>query len=988
MSQNAEQKQFENFNQEKGLSQGTIYSTTKYNGFIWFASQDGLNRFDGINFKVYKQSGKKGLNSNFVQALLTTSKNELLIGTTAGLNFYNPQKDNFLSLSEKIGKKHLLDSVSIEKLLEDKAGNIWVMTDENGIFCINVSTKKVETYFKNNNTFYDFCLDNLGKLWLSSYSEIYEFDFQTPAFLPFNIKERLKLPQNYLLQSIIFDSENNLWVSVFQKGVYILDAKSNYNKFQLIKKGIGNQNIVDEEVRVMLKAKSGEIWLGTKEGGMSIYNPILKQFSHHNYQPGNSKSLGENFVISMYEDEQNIVYLGLGSSGFSKYDPTKYPFKLIQRKNIGIGETLNDDMMLSFFADKDALYFGTNKGGLGVYDIFQKKMTNNVHQPDNPKSLLHNEICDISPDGEQFIWLATSTGLCRYDKKTKTFQSFNQFQNIKPYYLYAVLKTSFNEIWAGGQGGFERYDATNLKLKSNKEITNTIPLQKAVIRLFYEDDQKNIWIGTIGKSLYKYESKSQNLIHFDIKNGLNCNNIRSILKDNNLILIGTDCGLYVLENKSGKVISHFNSTNNALNFQMPNEVIYGILKGDNNDYWLSSNKGIFNFSLLKGVLKKYDVNDGLQNNEFNTNCAFKSTEGTLYFGGVKGLNYFKPADLIEKPFKPTIQFTKIKVLDSLYNPNLKVISLPNNKNFIEFEFSSSNFSNSQKTSFQYKLEGIDANWVQANIQRFANYTNLPPGEYTFKVALADQSVSKELKLNIVPAFHQKWWFWPSIGIYILLIFGIAAYLFFLYDFRNKLKMQYVRNQIASDLHDEVGSNLNSIAIFIEVLKKKVKKESPELLNILDKISTNSEETVSLMRDTVWSINPDNDSPDKLFDRMKSHGYEVLTIKNIHYTFQNNISDVKLSLTMEQRRHLYLIYKEAINNILKHAKASKVALNIWKENNKIHIKIEDNGLGFNKEAVFEGNGLKNFQNRGLNNGIKVIVNSVLKEGTTVEIMVMV
>ncbi len=268
------------------------------------------------------------------------------------------------------------------------------------------------------------------------------------------------------------------------------------------------------------------------------------------------------------------------------------------------------------------------------------------------------------------------------------------------------------------------------------------------------------------------------------------------------------------------------------------------------------------------------------------------------------------------------------------------------------------------------------------------FYDLAGGDYQIEIkAQTLTGFTKSLHLTIIKdeAFYQEWFFWPSIGIYILLIFGIAAYLFFLYDFRNKLKVQHIRNQIASDLHDEVGSNLNSIAIFIEVLRKKVAKVQPELASILDRITANSEETVSLMRETVWAINPDNDSTEKLFERMKSLGFEVLSVKKIDFIYENTIENDKLSISMEQRRNLYLIYKEAINNIVKHANATKVWVNIIKENNRLKIDIQDNGCGFDKNEIFEGNGLKNFENRGKSNGIDIKIDSEPKKGTKVAMM---
>ncbi len=319
-----------------------------------------------------------------------------------------------------------------------------------------------------------------------------------------------------------------------------------------------------------------------------------------------------------------------------------------------------------------------------------------------------------------------------------------------------------------------------------------------------------------------------------------------------------------------------------------------------------------------------------------------------------------------------------------FNSSQNVFSLKTYENDLILEFRP---AKGDSNKYFYRINKSEK-WVESPYP-IVQFHNLEGGEYILEIkakTVAGFTKSNIFTFNKEKPFFQKYWFWPSIGAYILLIFGISAYLFFLYDFRNKLKVQYIRNRIASDLHDEVGSNLNSIAIFIEVLKKKVRKESPELLNILDKISSNSEETVSLMRDTVWSINPINDSVEKLFDRMKSHGYEALTAKNIKLTFQNTVEIAKLEIGMEQRRNLYLIYKEAINNILKHAKASLVNVNIWKENNKIFLNITDNGIGFDRSQIFEGNGLKNFENRGANNNIEVWVDSEIKKGTRIEVMI--
>jgi signal transduction histidine kinase len=231
-------------------------------------------------------------------------------------------------------------------------------------------------------------------------------------------------------------------------------------------------------------------------------------------------------------------------------------------------------------------------------------------------------------------------------------------------------------------------------------------------------------------------------------------------------------------------------------------------------------------------------------------------------------------------------------------------------------------------------------------------------------------------------FWQRSYFLPSVILYILLFFGVGVYLFSLYKLRQKLKLQYVRNKIASDLHDEVGSNLNAIAIFVDLLKKKLPKNSPELMDLATKITTNSEETVSLMRDTVWAINPENDSSELLFEKMESHGLEILSAKGIAFNFESNKRILENQFSMEQRKNIFLVFKEALSNIVKHANATKVTCSVFFENNTTRITISDNGVGFNTDAKYNGFGLNSFKIRNIEDELKIKVSSEVGKGTKV------
>jgi signal transduction histidine kinase len=332
-----------------------------------------------------------------------------------------------------------------------------------------------------------------------------------------------------------------------------------------------------------------------------------------------------------------------------------------------------------------------------------------------------------------------------------------------------------------------------------------------------------------------------------------------------------------------------------------------------------------------------------------------------------------------------MQIKQVLVNGKVIEPTQKInLSATNNDLVLDFEP-----SKNDSTKYFFRIKELNANWTQS-LYPSAHYQNLKGGKYTFQIFAKYKNISPKtatISVEVKESFWQKSWFLPAAILYGLLIVGFGIYLFFLYDFRQKLKLQHIRNQIASDLHDEVGSNLNSIAIFVELLRKKIKLGSTELLPILNKIADSSEETVLLMQDTVWAINPVNDSNEKLFEKMRSFGVEMLSAKGIPFDFVNEIDVKKDIFSMEQRRNLYLIYKEAINNIAKHAQATKASCQISTHQSTTKISITDNGRGFDLTKTFEGNGLKNFKIRSQEDDLKVFISSELQKGTTILIQIL-
>lgn len=976
---------FEHITQKEGLEQGSGYAVSQFDDFIWFATQDGLSRYDGYSLKTFKTTTRNGINSSFVQALLADSKGRFWVGTRKGINFYDKRIEGFKSFRQELTIAHSLDSVSIEKFIEDYHGNVWIMTDEQGVFRYSYATKKLAHYLPLQTNLYDFCLDRSGNLWLSTYDDVFYFDYDHNAFVPTNIKTKLRINSKSVVQAICFDVDNKLWMSIYNQGVYQMDTPKKFKNWKHFTKGTEPFYISDNEIRCIMKDRAGNLWLGTKQGGVSLYRYDLKQFVHIRKELANEASLGEDFVLSLFQDRQGIVWLGLGSSGFSKYDPLRFPFRTI-KKQTNLFNTMLDDMVFTIWGDDSGLYFGTNKGGLSYLNSLGQ-FQNFVNDPRDPNSLQHNEIYSISTQGDNYLWLATSSGLNRFDKKTRHFKSF--LPN-KPYYLYAVVATSFGEIWTGGERGLECFNTKTGQWKKKGQFGSLEAYKSHTIRTFFVDSKHRIWIGTLGHGVICYDPTTKTTRQFDNKQGLTCSNVRSFYEDTQSLFIGTDCGLYEMDLKSFKISNHYSSVVGKPLFRLPNDVIYGIRKDKRGDFWLSCNKGLIHFSQTKGVIRNYDSRDGLQSNEFNTNCSFVDPAGNLYFGGVKGVNYFNPDSLRKNTFVPPLKMTKMKVMDSLYYPSQKKLELQYDQNFFEFEFVALNFSNTLKNQYLYKMEGVDGHWIPTQEKRTINYTKLPPGEYQFMVrgSNGDGVWNPEplsLKINIIPPFWGHWWFWPLVWLLAFSALGMAYYFYLKNEFKNKLKIQTIRNEIASDLHDDVGSTLGNISFLGEMAKMKFQKNPLEALPILEKIIEDSQEMIQTMRGMVWTINPANDNAQDFVEKIRAFAEAMLSNRNIRLHFKNELEEVQ-RLSIEQQRHLFLIFKEITHNIAKHSQASNVQVFIEKYEAFLWIKVTDDGVGFDLNEVSDGNGLRNLQQRASQLMGRIEIKSEKAQGTTLKLMI--
>lgn len=299
------------------------------------------------------------------------------------------------------------------------------------------------------------------------------------------------------------------------------------------------------------------------------------------------------------------------------------------------------------------------------------------------------------------------------------------------------------------------------------------------------------------------------------------------------------------------------------------------------------------------------------------------------------------------------------------------------------------FAPKDSVKYEYQLKPYQSYWVSSSYP-VVSYTKLSGDNYVLQVRTLKNgktTVYQPITIAVEKAVTEVSWFWPAVVIYAILLISAGAYFFLLYNFRQKLKVESIRNRIAADLHDEVGATLSSIAIATRLVERKLNNTSADLLPILQQIKTDSEDTIQTIRDTVWTINPHNDSLAQLFEKMRSFALQILTAQDIALDFNNQISSPKpVKISMEQRRNVYLIFKEAINNIAKHAQATHAKVGIKQEAEGIRLEISDNGVGFDTAQVHEGNGLKNFKKRAEESFIQLELHSSAEKGTQLSMLV--
>jgi ligand-binding sensor domain-containing protein/serine phosphatase RsbU (regulator of sigma subunit) len=723
---------------------------------MWFGTQDGLNRYDGYSFKVFRNNPQdsNSLKDNFIFSIYQENNGSLYVETQQGyFQLYDPLNESFSIVNKDSVNLFNCRYSSIKAMYLDPSGIIWtgggsraiglIREDKNTGETTTFKHNPLDNHSLSNDRVYSIYRDRNGKLWIDTYNGLDILNEQTGKFTHFND---------------ITDDRNNLsgkWVwPIYQDN-----------------KGI--------------------MWIGTVNGGLNRFDPVSKTIRYYKNNVTDPTSISHDFIFSIYEDRSGVMWVGTNSGGINYFSPSKLAFEHYKHDPDN-SNSLSTNEILSALVDKAGTYWlGTRNGGLNKFDFNRKEFNVLTHNPQNKNSVISNSIQTLYQDSKGIIWIGTTgSGLDAYDPDQGKFTHYISNQSdqnsLSDNRIYSLLEDKNGNMWIGTYGGgLNRFDPISRKFKSYQfDKNDPKSISSNATWALSEDEKGNLWIGTFGGGINIFNPKKEQFqrIQFDPNDstGLPDNNIIRVFKDSKgTMWIGTTKGLskYLKETKNFKNYDEKDG--------LANSFVYGILEDDNGNLWLSTNNGLSKFNPESETFRNYYYEDGLQGNEFNQNAFAKDQRtGNLLFGGPNGFNVFHPDSLKDNTYLPPIVFTKYlryNTDDEEGKPILEKgiserdsIFLTYKDNIVTFEFAALSYFNNNDNQYRYKLEGFNENWIQLGNNHTVTFTNLSPGDYNLRVIGSNNdALWNEAGTSLLIHVAPPWWRTTiAYGIYAILFFTL------------------------------------------------------------------------------------------------------------------------------------------------------------------------------------------------------------------------
>ena len=964
---------FNHLDREGGLSNNNAFSIlSDSKSFLWLGTFNGMNRFDGSTCHVFKpfNSNIKGLNfSN----LLEDKNCDLWSTSETGLNHYTRKTDSFEIIDcIKDGKPHRYIPFYV-----DDENKIWLIIEGEGIIVYNPKSKKYKKVTSKK--------INFAKVYTQNYKKVKRIFF-TDASPGINIltiigenETGLKTffdgkTQILLNPSRYFFVENDslVWITNNEKGLIKFNSVNQkfevFNTFQNLK--------IKDLTTVAFRPNSTQLFIGSNEFGVLIFDTkkgkFIQQFKHI---PTNPYSIKSNWAEDLIIDKNQNLFVNILGWGidFTNLN-TSNTEQWLKNEDVSEFGIMENDVNHAFIGKKNI--YAKLQSGESIYLDFEGNIIGKKNDKDGVASFLRSS--------DNVIYGCEYGKVSIYNEDMVSKQTiFMDDKSISKSQFFSITEISPNEFVVGGIKGVftlkkqhEKYtfqlieEFENLSL----DIANFVRFDKKTQQLFI----LNKWWSNFSIAK-KVNNKWVIQPHQKIEASIF--NIVTDVSDENKLWFCSNKGLLKYDIRTQK----YEVWDEARG--LPDNSVTTIIPEKNGDFWLITNRGLSFYNNVSKVFKNFSAKDGATSSEYDWYGNHKLPDGRMMFAGTDGITIINPKKL-NTIIQPKLYVTDVKINEKklatpVYVGESESIDLKSNENSFSIKFVGIEYARPQNIRLQYQLEGFDNEWIPTKNPAEIHFSNVPDNSYNFKIrALSDNgavSSEKSLLINIATPFWRTWWFR-------LLILGILiglTYAFYRYRINQLLKLQAVRNRIATDLHDEIGATLSGIGIMSTVAKQQVDLNHPANA-LLGRITDDALTVGNAIDDIVWSINPDNDDLDNIIARMRRHSSELFDAKNIDYQIVTPENSLDIKLSMDQRREVYLIFKEAINNLLKYSKCTKVIIEIRIEHRKFALSIVDNGIGFDTTKATARNGIKNMKNRSEKLKSQFLIESSAGKGTKVDL----
>jgi len=1010
-----------------GLSQGYVVAILQdRRGFMWFATRDGLNRYDGNSFVVYKNNPNdpNSLSSNFIQDLIEDDHGNLWIATNTGVNKFDSATERFTRYLHDPDNPNSIAGASIKSIAQDSSGSLWFGTEgsgldrfdptsgtfshyrmdsdgqfvgrisqviadshrgirfvgERGLFHLNQQTGQIirapatrhglsaESVYK----------DEVGNIWLladSPTAGLMKYDPNADRLTQFPLAPgaagALASTENGGSANgiLVADGTRGLWVPSSQ-GLYYFDLQTERFAFRFQHDEANPDSLDSNAIMSVYRDRGGVLWVGTEHAGLNILNFRQEQFTLYTHRPADPSSLSAGRVKAIYESPESVLWAGLFPRALDRIDRktgqiTHYVPKPGDKNSLGEGT--NVDALY-----KDAaghLWVGGGGSGLDRFDERTGRFKHYLHNPDDPHSLISNNIYTIFGDRSGQIWIGQEGGLSRFNPATDGFTNYRPVPDNPDSLantVWVIYQDRSGMLWLGTWGGtLSRFDNTT------KTFVNYTPspndhhrLNGGGINTIHEDRTGTLWLGAMD-GLYRYNRQDRAFARYTENQGLPSSTIRCILEDRTGIL------------------------------------------------WLSTQKGISRFNPQKENFRNYDVSDGLQSNEFSTGC-YQGRSGEMFFGGSNGLNTFSPENIHDNPYVPPIVITSFKIFNKPVPigsksvlkeaiPYVDSLTLPYRDNVFSLEFAALSYANPHKNHYRYKLENFDAGWNEVGSkQRLATYTNLDPGKYVFRVQGSnsdgvwnDQGVS--LTIIVMPPWWKTVWFRALCAASLLALLW-AAYQWRLRQLHHQFEVTLdtrvsERTRIARDLHDTLLQSFHGVLLRLQTVSQLLRERPIEAQDQLDSTIDQVAEAITEGRDAVQGLRESTVQSNDLAQAINTLGEELGADPDNHGSpaLRVVVEGEPRDLHPILRDEIYRIAGEALRNAFRHAQARDVEVEIRYDDEQFRLRVRDDGRGIDPAILSRQDtkghyGLPGMRERAALIGGKLTVWSEIDAGTEVELRV--